>query len=41
MARILFAWELGGWLGHLNSMLQVARALQERGHSVCLGSTLI
>lgn len=36
MARILFAWELGAGLGHLNSMLQVARALQERGHSVCL-----
>lgn len=34
MARILFAWELGGGLGHLNPMLQVARALQKRGHQV-------
>lgn len=34
MARILFAWELGAGLGHLNRMLQVARALQKRGHQV-------
>lgn len=34
MARILFAWELGAGLGHLNPMLQVARALQKRGHQV-------
>lgn len=36
MARILFAWELGSGLGHLNRMLQIARALQERGHVVCM-----
>lgn len=34
MARVLFAWELGSGLGHLNRMLQVARAFQKRGHQV-------
>lgn len=34
MARILFAWELGAGLGHLNRMLQVARVFQKRGHQV-------
>ena len=36
MSRILFSWELGAGLGHLNRMLPVARALRERGHDVFL-----
>ncbi|MCC5794354.1 MAG: hypothetical protein JJT85_06405, partial [Chromatiales bacterium] len=36
MARILFAWELGAGLGHLNRMLPVARELRARGHAVFL-----
>lgn len=34
MAKILFAWELGANLGHLNRMLQVARALRQNRHEV-------
>ena len=34
MARVLFAWELGAGLGHLNRMLQVARNFQRRRHQV-------
>ena len=34
MARILMAWELGGGMGHLDRMLNNARALRERGHVV-------
>ena len=36
MSRILFAWELGGNLGHIMRMRTVARALRERGHDVSL-----
>jgi hypothetical protein len=36
MARILFAWELGASLGHIDRMLLQARALRERGHEVRL-----
>jgi UDP:flavonoid glycosyltransferase YjiC (YdhE family) len=34
MARILFAWELGSGLGHLDRMLISARALRARGHEL-------
>ncbi len=30
--RVLFAWELGGNLGHVVPMLALAKALRERGH---------
>lgn len=32
MARVLFAWELGGDFGHLSRLLPVALALRARGH---------
>jgi hypothetical protein len=32
--RILFAWELGRGLGHLNRLLPIARAMEERGHKI-------
>ena len=38
MARILFAWELGGGLGHLNSFLPVARELAKRGHQIFIAA---
>jgi hypothetical protein len=34
MARILFAWQLGGGMGHLLQMLPLAQGLAERGHTV-------
>jgi UDP:flavonoid glycosyltransferase YjiC (YdhE family) len=34
VSRILFAWELGGNLGHLTRMLALARPLRARGHEV-------
>src|SRR4051812_21416649 len=34
MATILFAWELGGGLGHLMQMRPLAEALAGRGHRV-------
>lgn len=34
MARILFAWELGGNFGHLGQLLPLASQLQARGHEV-------
>ncbi len=34
MSRILFAWELGGNLGHITRLLVLGRALRERGHDV-------
>ncbi len=34
MARVLLTWELGGGLGHLASLLPLARGLRERGHRV-------
>lgn len=34
MSRFLFAWELGGGLGHLGPLLPVARGLRARGHQV-------
>lgn len=33
MSTVLFAWELGGGLGHVRPLLAVARALASRGHS--------
>jgi hypothetical protein len=35
MARIAFAWELGGELGHAMACNVLARALLTRGHRVC------
>jgi UDP:flavonoid glycosyltransferase YjiC (YdhE family) len=32
--RILLAWELGGNLGHVTSLLALARGLRQRGHQV-------
>ena len=32
MARIVFAWELGGGTGHVATLLPIARAMQARGH---------
>ncbi|VVE46462.1 hypothetical protein PIN31115_04415 [Pandoraea iniqua] len=37
MARIIIAWELGGNLGHLWSLLPVALQLRSRGHDVVFG----
>ena len=34
MATILFAWELGGGLGHLMQLLPLARGLAARGHTL-------
>jgi len=34
MARIVFAWELGGHTGHVTTLLPIARAMQARGHQV-------
>jgi UDP:flavonoid glycosyltransferase YjiC (YdhE family) len=34
LARITFAWELGGAYGHLGHMLPVARELRARGHDI-------
>jgi hypothetical protein len=34
VARITFAWELGGAYGHLGQLIPVARALVARGHQV-------
>jgi UDP:flavonoid glycosyltransferase YjiC (YdhE family) len=34
MARIIFAWELGGHTGHVTTLLPIARAMQARGHEV-------
>ncbi|MGH8686921.1 MAG: glycosyltransferase [Burkholderiales bacterium] len=34
MARIVFAWELGGHTGHVTTLLPIARALRARGHEV-------
>ncbi len=34
MARIVFAWELGGQTGHVATLLPIARALKSRGHEV-------
>jgi len=34
MARIVFAWELGGQTGHVTTLLPIARALRGRGHDV-------
>lgn len=34
MARALFAWELGGDLGHARRSIEVARALRGRGHEI-------
>ncbi len=36
MARIAFAWELGGEYGHAMSCAALARALHARGHSIAL-----
>jgi UDP:flavonoid glycosyltransferase YjiC (YdhE family) len=34
MGRIVFAWELGGGLGHIQRILPLADELQSRGHEV-------
>ena len=34
MARILYAWELGGGLGHLTRIYPILLALERRGHQV-------
>src|SRR6476620_8070892 len=34
MARILYAWELGGGLGHLTRIYPILLELQRRGHQV-------
>lgn len=34
MSRILFAWELGGNLGHVTRQLSIARRLRQKGHPV-------
>lgn len=34
MAKILYAWELGGSLGHLTRIYPILMALQQRGHNV-------
>lgn len=34
MAKILFAWELGGSLGHLTRIYPILLALEQRGHQV-------
>ena len=34
MARIVFAWELGGGTGHVATLLAIARGMQARGHEV-------
>jgi hypothetical protein len=34
MATVLFAWELGGGLGHLTTMAPIAWGLRQRGHRV-------
>ena len=36
MARIAFAWELGGEFGHAMACSWLARALQLRGHAIAL-----
>jgi hypothetical protein len=34
MGRIVFAWEFGGGLGHIQRITPLARKMQERGHDV-------
>jgi hypothetical protein len=34
MATLLYAWELGGGVGHLANLLSLARGLCERGYRV-------
>ncbi len=34
MARIVYAWELGGGFGHTHAFLPLARGLRDRGHEV-------
>jgi hypothetical protein len=36
MARIAFAWELGGGMGHIVPYLQLFRDLKDRGHGIYL-----
>ncbi|MCG8648763.1 MAG: hypothetical protein MI861_02960, partial [Pirellulales bacterium] len=36
MAKILFAWELGGGLGHIGPFAPIARQLLCQKHEVCL-----
>jgi hypothetical protein len=38
MSRYLFAWELGGNLGHLTRLVPVARLLVKQGHEVLFAS---
>jgi UDP:flavonoid glycosyltransferase YjiC (YdhE family) len=34
MRRIVFAWEFGGGMGHIQRILPLAKKMQERGHEV-------
>ena len=34
MGRIVFAWEFGGGMGHIQRILPLAKKMQERGHEV-------
>ena len=34
MGHIVFAWEFGGGLGHIQNILPLARKMQERGHDI-------
>ena len=36
MAKIVFAWEFGGGLGHIQNILPLARKMQERGTGLYL-----
>ncbi len=36
MATILFAWELGGGMGHLTNIAPLARHLAQQGHEVAV-----
>jgi len=35
MARIAFAWEMGGEYGHISRLLTIASAFRARGHEIC------
>ena len=38
MVKVLFAWELGGGLGHLVPLAPIVAGLRERGHEVFLAA---
>lgn len=41
MATILYAWELGGGLGHLSRFRPIAHALMARGHRIVIASNTL